>query len=177
MIPIYELRNPFLTSQYKSQFLHIFKDCLVYPYIWIYLVSPSTNMVPMVSGVSTEVRQSAMDAFVTLASHLRPGDCGDQVSFAPCFVAGKWDKSMAIIWGLWGNDINLIDKYWWLICFLMYKILRRYYNIIRLSFFGSNWEPRISLQDVLGWSKKHLPSFFKASLSSVWLWVSGTFWW
>lgn len=92
-------------------------------------------MVPMVSGVSTEVRQSAMDAFVTLASHLRPGDCGDQVSFAPCFVAGKWDKSMAIIWGLWGNDINLIDKYWWLICFLMYKILRRYYNIIRLSFF------------------------------------------
>ena len=27
-----------------------------------------------------KVRQSAMDAFVTLASHLRPGDCGDQVT-------------------------------------------------------------------------------------------------
>jgi len=53
------------------------------------------------------------------------------------------------------------------------KILQ-YYTVV--FFFGSNWEPRISLQDVLGWSKKHLPSFFKASLSSVWLWVSGTFW-
>lgn len=32
---------------------------------------------PISSPVS-KVRQSAMDAFVTLASHLRPGDCGDQ---------------------------------------------------------------------------------------------------
>ena len=69
---------------------------------------------------------------------------------------------------LGGHDINLIDN-WSLMGFLECRCYKANTILNGCQFFGSsNREPRISLQDVLGLSKKHLPSFFKASLSSVW---------